>query len=339
MISSLHRVSCRKSLLILGLFLLWMGAGTRGAVAEVGLIVEGPTGGAGFFDDMGHAALWISRGCLNPQGEVYFCEGTPGVVVAGTGYWTKTGVAAIPAELYFLGPSEGTRLAAWNAEMAPIYPEEPAANGQKYLGRLEGRRTRVDVFPTTAEQDRAAIAHLNAIRTQFHFRLIRENCSNFARSALRLWLGPDFHVRQWTNLSIVTPLAVEEALKEQLNRMPGETLRTYSFPPPRQWRWRRSARDVCSAVLLDPKYAVPMGLLQPEAYAGFGGCYGIVRLKTHLQTRNLQKKAVEDASVGKGRTSTEVFRAMTEQGQSSTEMAGGSSNEPVRPEANPGGGQ
>ena len=154
--------------------------------------------------------------------------------------------------------------------------------------------------------------------------------------ATRLWLGPDFHVRQWTNLSIVTPVAVEEALKERLNGMPGETLRTYHFPPPREWRWRRSAQDICSAVLLDPKYAVPMGLLQPEAYAGFPGCYGIVRLKTHLQTRNLRKEAVEDASVGKGRSSTEVFRAMTEQGQSSTEMAGGSSNGPVLPDGDPG---
>ena len=187
-------------------------------------------------------------------------------------------------------------------------------------------------FQRPPEQDRAAIAQLNAIRTQFHFRLIRENCSNFVRSALRLWLGPDFHVRQWTNLSIVTPLAVEEALKERLNEMPGGELRTYSFPPPREWRWRRSARDVCSAVLLDPKYAVPMGLLQPEAYAGFGGCYGIVRLKTHWQTRHLRKQAVENDSPGKGQTAAEVFAAMAGQVRNRVNLAGNGASALVTPD-------
>ncbi len=329
MISPANRQTCRHIRLFIFLLLAWISVEGRRAHAEVGLIVEGPTGGAGFFDDMGHAALWISRGCLNSQGLVYFCEGTPGVVVAGTGYWARTGAAAIPARLYFVGSREGDRRATWNAEMAAIYPNEPPVYGQKYMGRLEGRRTRVDVFPTTPEQDRAAIDRINTVRDEFHFRLIRENCSNLARGLLRLWLGPDFRVRQWTNVSIVTPLAVEEALKERLNEIPGAWLKTYYFPPPRQWRWQRSARDVCSAVLLDPKYAVPMGLLQPEAYVGFGGCYGIVHLKTHFQTRTLRQNSADEAHVDKGATAAETFLAMTSSDRPSMVLTGNVSAAPL----------
>ena len=115
------------------------------ARADVGLIVETPTGILGFLSDVGHSSVWISHGCLSRQGEVSFCENTQGIVLTSTAYWPNPGVAAIPAELFFLGVhpgSAGRSEAAWNDSLATAYPNVDSRSGRKYLGRVWRRLCR-----------------------------------------------------------------------------------------------------------------------------------------------------------------------------------------------------
>src|ERR1700712_105944 len=104
---------------------------------DVGLIVETPTGMLGFFSDVGHASVWISRGCLGAQGQLEYCENSKGIVLTSTSYWPNPGAAAIPAELFFLGSTVGggAEAAAWTQDLAGRYPEVGLKHGSKYLGR------------------------------------------------------------------------------------------------------------------------------------------------------------------------------------------------------------
>jgi hypothetical protein len=259
------------------------------ARADVGLIVEGPTGKGGFLVDLGHSAVWISRACLDPQGRLYYCDGGSGVVVSSASYWLADGAAAIPAEDYFLGPgnnSHAAERAQWNRNLAPIYPTLASDNGAKFIGRVWGRQERVDVFPTTPEQDRAAIAQVETLREHYRFTPIRQNCANFSLDVLRFWVGDSLKVRRWADAGAVTPVGLEHGLLNALGKAPHGPVVIYRFPPPRSWIDRRPALDGCSVLLFDPKYAAALLVVEPFAYVGAAGCYAWIRVQDHLHSRH-----------------------------------------------------
>src|SRR3954453_20303024 len=65
------------------------------AYGDVGLVIESPSGLMGFLSDVGHASVWISRGCLDDHGDIRYCDEPPGIVVTSTSYSVSPGVAAI----------------------------------------------------------------------------------------------------------------------------------------------------------------------------------------------------------------------------------------------------
>ncbi len=250
------------------------------ARADVGLVVETPTGLLGFLSDVGHASVWLSRGCLDATGHIQFCEHTSGLVLTSTSYWPNPGAAAIPANLFFLGESStvhGGPAATWESTLAGAYPDVPAEQGQKYLGRAWRRSLRVVRFSTTAAEDRSAIARIEAERPSYHYSYGHRNCAYYAQSVLQHYLGGSFHGDRVLEFGVVTPRSVERALKRNLKQQ-GTPLQTIAFRG-RFWHaWREPPRNICEAAVLDPKYAIPMLIYQPYLYAGFAGCYGLIRI-------------------------------------------------------------
>ena len=250
------------------------------ARADVGLVVETPTGLLGFLSDVGHASVWLSRGCLDATGHIQFCEHTAGLVLTSTSYWPNPGAAAIPANLFFLGESStvhGGPAATWESTLAGAYPDVPAEQGQKYLGRAWRRSLRVVRFSTTAAEDRSVLAQLEAERQGFHYSYAHRNCALYAQLVLQHYLGASFHGNRVLEFDMLTPRSVERALKRSLKQQ-GTPFQTVAFRG-RFWHsWREPPRNICEAAVLDPKYAIPMLIYQPYLYAGFAGCYGLIRV-------------------------------------------------------------
>ncbi len=250
------------------------------ARADVGLVVETPTGLLGFLSDVGHASVWLSRGCLDATGHIQFCEHTSGLVLTSTSYWPNPGAAAIPADLFFLGESsagQGAPAATWETTMASTYPKVPAGQGRKYLGRAWLRSIRVVRFSTTAAEDRTALAQLEAERQAFQYSYARRNCAFYAQLVLQHYLGASFHGNRVLEFDMLTPRSVERALKRSLKQQ-GTPFQTVAFRG-RFWHsWREPPRNICEAAVLDPKYAIPMLIYQPYLYVGFAGCYGLIRV-------------------------------------------------------------
>ena len=251
------------------------------AYADVGLIVENPTGPLGFFSDVGHASVWISDGCLDEQGEVRYCEHSSGIVLTSTSYWPNPGTAAIPAELFFLGSAANEPdnvHATWDETLAKAYPKVPEADGRKYFGRVWRRETNVLVFATSAEEDLRILQTIQQERSEYHYNYLRHNCADYAEMVLRLYLGKKLKVRRWLDLGVTTPRALQRALVHALGKQPEGTLTRYHFAGLKRHKWRQPPRNLCESAVLDPKYAVPLVFYQPVAYAGFGICYGVTRL-------------------------------------------------------------
>ena len=264
------------------LCLLWCsGLAATYARADVGLIVETPTGMLGFLSDVGHASVWISHGCLNKEGEVRYCEHSSGIVLSSTAYWSTPGAAAIPAELFFLGAAPGKAgrsLTAWTSSLGAAYPTVNPSYGRKYLGRVWCRGMRVTTFATTPEEDRRVLEQVERQRQEYRYSYSRRNCSFYAQQVLQLYLGTRFHANLIFDVGINTPRALERALLHRLEADPGISFRVFTFHGRPSQSWRQPPRNLCEAALFDPKYAVPLLMFQPYIYVGFGACYGATRV-------------------------------------------------------------
>lgn len=251
------------------------------ARADVGLIVETPTGFLGFLSDVGHSSVWISHGCLSEEGEVQFCEHSAGIVLTSTAYWPNPGAAAIPAELFFLGSrpgSAGRSSAAWNQVLAAAYPDVDPRFGRKYMGRVWRRGMRITAFTTSADEDRRVLTEVEQQRRDYHYSYSHRNCAFYAEQVLKLYLGKAFHSNRIFDLGVETPRALERALKHHLRTKADLDFRVLTFKGTLSQSWRQPPRSFCEAAVFDPKYAIPLLLFQPHIYLTFGACYGVIRL-------------------------------------------------------------
>ena len=257
------------------------------ARADVGLVVETPTGMLGFLSNVGHVSIWISDGCLDSAGHIRYCEGTSGLVLTSTAYWPSPGAAAIPADLFFLGTEpgpSGRNGAAWSATLGSVYPEVRPAVGAKYLGRSWLRSLRVLKFQTSPEDDRRVLAEIDATQRQYRYSYSHENCAFYAQSILQRYFGPGFHENRMLELGLDTPRAVERALKHHLQEQ-SIRFETVHFKGDLRHAWRQPSRNICESAIMDPKYAIPLLLYQPYLYGGFAGCYAAIRVSAWVRRR------------------------------------------------------
>ena len=255
--------------------------------ADIGLIIETPTGLLGFLSNVGHVSVWISRGCLDASGEIYFCENTSGLVLTSTAYWPNPGAAAIPADLFFLGTTPGTRgrnSAAWVATLGQTYPQVRPTVGAKYLGRAWLRGLRVLKYPTSAADDRRVLAEIDATQHGYRYSYSERNCAFYAQAVLQRYFGTMFHGNRILELGIETPRAVERALRHRLQKQ-SINYEEVHFRGELRHAWRQPSRNICESAILDPKYAIPLLFYQPYLYAGFTGCYAAIRISTWVSAR------------------------------------------------------
>ncbi len=223
------------------------------------------------------------------MGHIRFCEGTSGLVLTSTAYWPNPGAAAIPADLFLLGTQSGTAgrsRAAWTSTLANLYPEVQPAIGAKYLGRTWLRSLRVLKFETSAEEDRRILAEIDATQREYRYSYSERNCAFYAQSVLQRYLGSGFHGNRVLELGIMTPRAVERALRQHLEEQSVD-FEEIHFKGDLRHMWRQPSRNICESAIFDPKYAIPLLMYQPYLYAGFAGCYTAVRISTWAKTRHV----------------------------------------------------
>jgi hypothetical protein len=216
-------------------------AGAARVRAQAALLMEEPFGVVGALNPTGHDALYFARICAETPVKLRRCApGEAGVVLARYNKVAGYDWLAIPVIPYFYAVEKADQVpadtdaktvtamrrayvAAHVLKQVGFDQEEPDQTDaarrtrrhgedwyrQDYWYQLTGsvydRRVYAFRFSTSAAQDDALIACLNAAPNRSHFSLIRNNCADFAAFLLDFYFPHTFYRRLLPDAGITTP--------------------------------------------------------------------------------------------------------------------------------------
>jgi hypothetical protein len=195
------------------------------ACASATLLLEEPFGTLGFFTATGHAAIYLSGVCAETPLVLRPCApGESGIVLSrydGVGGYDWVAIPLIPY-LYAVERPEDVPLFA-DARMAAflrdryrrkyledIAPdakdgETPGGNWYELVGSSYDRTMYGFEIETTPQQDEALIRKLNSSPNQSHFRLVSNNCADFAKDVFNFYYPKSLHRSIIADIGMTTP--------------------------------------------------------------------------------------------------------------------------------------
>lgn len=258
------------------------------AGAQAALLMEEPYGFFGALNPTGHTAIYFARICADTPVHVRRCRtGETGSVISRYQGIAGYDWVAMPLLPYFYSvrqaqnvPSEVDR--ATVRRLRDRYHEDHlGALGDgvfegnfvhggwtQLVGVAYERRIFAFQFATSEHQDDALIARLNGRPNRSHFNLIYNNCADFARSILNIYMPGRFRRSIFPDAGMTTPKQITYKLVRYAQKHPEVDLAVYEIPQvPGYRRLSRSNKSV-SASLVTTIYAIPITLLNPYLAGG-----------------------------------------------------------------------
>jgi hypothetical protein len=256
--------------------------------AQAALLLEGADGISRTFDPTGHVAIYFSRICAASPMRLRRCgPGELGSVIAryeGIGGYDWLAVPLIPY-LYSVEDAgdvpkrvnhetvQALRMSYHDAHLMSL-GKDVAEGGRVKRGwnQLPGasyeRKTYAFRFDTTAGQDDALIASMNAAANRSHFNIVFGNCANFADAILNFYFPHTFRRHIVPDGGIVTPRQVAYQLVRYGRKHPGIRLTVLEIPQiPGYRRPSRVGKSVAESLIVTG-YVVPIAVLNPFVAAG-----------------------------------------------------------------------
>jgi hypothetical protein len=236
--------------------LLLLPLGPARARAQAALLMEEPYGLARVVNPTGHDAVYFARICAATPVHLRRCApGEMGVVIARYNHIDGYDWLAIPAMPYFYAVERAAQAPASAARKSVtamrrdyvadhVLPQiDPTArNGKRgedwykrqnwyeLAGSSYDRRIYAFRFNTSAAQDDAFIATMNAAPNRSHFSLVRNNCADFAARVLDFYFPHTFHRHILPDAGITTPRQNAWELVRYARRHPGFELAIDEIP-------------------------------------------------------------------------------------------------------------
>jgi hypothetical protein len=279
-------VRCRRSTFSAALagVVLWA-AGAASAGASVSLLMEEPYGDLGAFDPTGHAAVYLNHVCAASPIELRACgPGEFGAVISRyhrIGGYDWIAIPLIPY-LYSVENAGEVPLSVDKeqvAELRDAYRRKhlemlapdtgqgraPAGDWTQLVGSAYDRTLHGFEVRSTAEQDARLIAIFNDRRNKGHYNEFFNNCADFARAVLDIYLPHSIHRNFVADLGMTTPKQVAKSLvkygrKHPELEMSAFVIRQVPGSVPRS----HSADGVVESLVKSKKYLLPMAVLSPE---------------------------------------------------------------------------
>ncbi|MGC1450129.1 MAG: hypothetical protein WA830_08845 [Candidatus Sulfotelmatobacter sp.] len=267
------------------------------ACASATLLLEEPYGKLGFFTATGHAAIYLSDVCAETPLVLRPCApGETGIVLSrydGVGGYDWVAIPLIPY-LYAVERPEEVPLFA-DAKMAAflrdryrrkyledIAPdakdgEAPAGNWYELVGSSYDRTMYGFEIETTPQQDEALIRKLNSSPNQSHFRLVSNNCADFAKDVFNFYYPKSLHRSIIADVGMTTPKQMAKMLTRFSARHPElQFSRLIISQVPGSMPRSSSVHGVVESFLKSTKYIVPSAVVSPI----FAGCVAAVYVGT-----------------------------------------------------------
>ena len=273
--------------------------------AHAVLLLEEPYGFFGTIIPTGHNAIYFEQICAETPLKLRHCKaGELGAVVTrdpDVGGYDWVAIPLLPYLYSVENPAEvpavADRKSVWR--MRHRYHEthlrtlgEKVAPGNLFkggwallVGMAYERRIYAFSFETTAEQDDALIARMNASKNRTHFDFLYNNCSDFARLVLNMYFPRTFHREIFSDAGITTPKAIAHQLVKYARKHPELELSVFEIPQVPGYRRQSRANKSVTESLATTGYVVPIALASPYVAGGLFVDY-LVRGKHHVIPRN-----------------------------------------------------
>jgi hypothetical protein len=269
---------------ILTFFFFVLGAfsGSR-AQAQAALLMEEPYGFFGILNPTGHNAIYFERICAETPVKLRRCQpGELGTVVAryqGIDGYDWVAIPLLPYLYAVENPADVpahvdrktvARLRSHyrEAHLESLGDQLKPGNlwhggWTQLVGAAYERRIYVFRFETTAEQDDALIATMNAGPNRTSFNLPLNNCADFSRVILNHYFPRTFGRSIFPDAGLTSPKQITWKLVRYARKHPETELTVFEIPQvPGYRRHSRSVKGVDES-FITTAYAIPIAILNP----------------------------------------------------------------------------
>jgi len=258
------------------------------ASASVAVLMEEPYGDLGAFDPAGHTAVYLNHVCAASPTELRACQpGEFGVVIGRyhriDGYdWIA--VPLIPY-LYAVEDAHGVPASVDRAQVAALRdayrrkyleslaPDDrdglaPGGDWTQLVGSVFDRTIHGFQLASTPEQDARFIALYNDRRNRAHYNGLFNNCADFVRVVLNLYLPHAIHRSFVADLGMTTPKHVAKSLVKYGQKHPELGMSAFVIHQVPGSLPRSHAVDgIAESLVKSKKYLLPMVVLSPQLTA------------------------------------------------------------------------
>jgi hypothetical protein len=293
---------------VFALFVITMMAlHTEQSRAQAAVLMEEPYGFFGSVNPTGHNAVYFKRICAETPVKLRRCQaGELGAVISryqGMNGYDWVAIPLLPYLYSVENASEVPTLADREmvhrlrdryreAHLLGLGGNLPAGGFTRggwtqLVGVSYERRIYAFRFETSAEQDDAFIAQMNASENRSHFSLLFNNCSDFARYILNLYFPSSFKRSIFPDAGMTTPKQIAYKLERYTRKHPEARLTIYEIPQiPGYRRMSRKNKSIAES-LATTSYAIPIAILNPYLAGGLTVDY-LVRGHHHLIPKHPQ---------------------------------------------------
>jgi hypothetical protein len=279
---------------------------TRGH-AQAALLMEEPYAFFGTLNPTGHNAIYLGRVCAETPVKLRRCEaGELGVVIARYEGIDGYDWVAIPLIPYLYSVEKASevpdhvdrdmvrrlRNRYHEVHLESLGEHVPAGSLMRggwtqLVGTAYERRIYAFRFETTAAQDDALIARMNAGPNQSHFQLLFSNCADFARAALNTYFPGTFRRSIFPDAGVTTPKQIAFKLVRYARSHPETQLTVFEIPQVPGYRRRSHSNKSIAESFVTTGYAVPIAMTNPYLAGGLLVDY-LVRGRYHLIPKHPQ---------------------------------------------------
>ena len=253
--------------------------------AQAAMLMDEPFGLFGFMNPTGHDAVYFARICAETPVKLRRCApGEFGAVITRYQGIEHYDWIAIPLLPYLYGvetASEVPSSADHNAVIAlrdkyhdahlQSLPKDVPRGGDvkrgwsQFVGVSYDRRIYDFRFATTAEQDDALIAKMNAEPNRSRFNLLYRNCADFTAGTLNFYFPGTFRRSVLPDAGITTPRQVSYKLVQYARKHPGTQLTLFDIPQiPGNRRRSRGNKSIAKSLIVNGAI-VPLAIFTPYA--------------------------------------------------------------------------
>ena len=275
--------------------------------AQAALLLEEPYGFFGTLNPTGHTAIYFERVCAETPVRLRRCEpGELGAVIARYQGISGYDWVAIPLLPYLYSVETASEVPArvdreTVTRMRERYHEahllalgENLTAGSlvhggwsQLVGVAYERRIYAFRFETSAEQDNAFIARMNARENRTHFELFYSNCADFARQILNIYFPRSFRRSIFPDAGMTSPKQITYKLVRYERKHPEMQLKIFEIPQVPGYRRLSHSNKSIAESLTTTAYAIPIALVNPYIAGGLFVDY-LVRGRFHPIPRHPQ---------------------------------------------------